>query len=383
MFRRDKNAQSNFWISYADLMAGLLFVFILLIGAIVSKSIILKAHLSEKEQKLELVQKNLNLKEIELKNIMGELELKKSLVDEQNSTIDAKDKTLQAKNRVIAQNKRLLELKEEEIKKLNRLLLQSNTLHDELDKKIVIIQNVLSDTNQSLQKHNKKLKDYENKVVVLSNELTNTKDQVKLKDKKLLELLNALDEKDSKYNQIVAKLQEQRAKIKAFTGMRIKVITELKRELGSKITIDSKSGSLRLSSGILFDVGSARLKAGAKSELKRSFEDYITALVNNPNIAPYLDQIIIEGHTDSDGGYLYNLSLSQDRALAVMNYLLTLDIVERYNIKPLIVSSGRAYMDAIIQDGVEDKMASRRIEIKFRLKNSEAMEEIEKVLDAI
>jgi len=40
-------------------------------------------------------------------------------------------------------------------------------------------------------------------------------------------------------------------------------------------------------------------------------------------------------------------------------------------------------MDAVTKDGVEDKMASRRIEIKFRLKNSEAMEEIEKVLDAI
>lgn len=41
-------------------------------------------------------------------------------------------------------------------------------------------------------------------------------------------------------------------------------------------------------------------------------------------------------------------------------------------------------MDAVTKaDGKEDKMASRRIEIKFRLKNSEAMEEIEKVLDAI
>jgi len=33
-------------------------------------------------------------------------------------------------------------------------------------------------------------------------------------------------------------------------------------------------------------------------------------------------------------------------------------------------------------DGVEDKDASRRIEIKFRLKNEDAMHEIEKVLDA-
>ena len=53
MFRKDNtNAESNFWISYADLMAGLLFVFILLIGAIVSKSVILKSDLHTKEDKL-------------------------------------------------------------------------------------------------------------------------------------------------------------------------------------------------------------------------------------------------------------------------------------------------------------------------------------------
>ena len=50
MFRKDHtNEESNFWISYADLMAGLLFVFILLIGAIVSKSVILKSDLHNKE----------------------------------------------------------------------------------------------------------------------------------------------------------------------------------------------------------------------------------------------------------------------------------------------------------------------------------------------
>ncbi|MEN8727957.1 MAG: hypothetical protein ABF276_08355, partial [Sulfurovum sp.] len=70
------------------------------------------------------------------------------------------------------------------------------------------------------------------------------------------------------------------------------------------------------------------------------------------------------------------------RALAVMEYLLTLDFTKEHNIQPLMTASGRAYQDAIIVDGVEDKNASRRIEIKFRLKNEDAMNEIEKVLDA-
>ena len=160
------------------------------------------------------------------------------------------------------------------------------------------------------------------------------------------------------------------------------MVAALKDELGNNVAIDKQSGSLRLASNILFDKGSAVLKEEAKTELKQVFEEYIGALVTNTKIKPHLDKIIIEGHTDSDGGYLYNLNLSQKRAFAVMNFLLTLDFAREYNIKPLMIASGRAYLDAINIDGVEDKDASRRIEIKFRLKNEDAMHEIERVLDA-
>jgi len=65
-----------------------------------------------------------------------------------------------------------------------------------------------------------------------------------------------------------------------------------------------------------------------------------------------------------------------------MEYLLTLDFTKKHNIRPLMTASGRAYLDPVKVNGVEDKEASRRIEIKFRLKNEDAMHEIEKVLDA-
>jgi chemotaxis protein MotB len=198
----------------------------------------------------------------------------------------------------------------------------------------------------------------------------------------LLKLLNALDEKETKYDSLIEKLQSQKAKIKSLTGIKIKVVAALKEELGDKVAIDKNSGSLRISSNILFDKGSANLKPGAQVELKQVFEEYIGTLVTNPKIKPHLDKIIVEGHTDSDGGYLYNLDLSQKRAFVVMNYLLSLDFAKENNIKPLMIASGRAYLDAIKVDGIEDKDASRRIEIKFRLKNEDAMHEIEKVLDA-
>ena len=412
--KKSTDTGSNFWISYADLMAGLLFVFILLIGAIVSKSIILKSDLHDKEERLSLISQTLKSKESKLdefsatlaknKTLLGEkdkylaqnkkdiedkrrdIENKKKDIENKKRDIENKKKLIDKKDKHIAENKKNLNLKEDEIKKLHKMLLDANTQQDLLSKKVVIVQNLLNETNTTLQKkkkiHRKTLNDYRGQVIILSDQLTEVNKTVKYKDEKLLKLLNALDEKETKYDDLIVKLQSQKAKIKSLTGIKLKVIAALKNELGSKIAIDKQSGSLRLASNILFGSGSATLKEEAKIELKQAFEEYIGALVTNTKIKPHLDRIIIEGHTDSDGGYLYNLNLSQKRAFAVMNFLLSLDFAREHNIKPLMIASGRAYLDAISIDGVEDKDASRRIEIKFRLKNEDAMHEIEKVLDA-
>jgi len=383
MFRKNPTDEgSNFWISYADLMAGLLFVFILLIGAIISKSIILKSNLHEKEDRLIKVSQNLENKEAKLDALSRTLMESKKM-------LKARDQSLAENNRQIETQLHTLKLKEEEIRKLNRMLVAANTQRDLLSNKVIVVQNLLDESNRTLQQtktdlevRNRMLDQYKGQIVVLSDKLSDINQTVKERDEKLLTLLNALDEKETKYDALIAAMQKQKAKIKSLTGIKIKVVAALKEALGSKIDIDKKSGSLRLSSNILFDKGSAVLKEEAKAELKEAFEEYIGTLVSNPKIRPHLDKIIVEGHTDSDGGYLYNLELSQKRAFAVMHYLLTLDFAKKYDIRPLMIASGRAYLDAVKINGIEDKEASRRIEIKFKLKNEDAMHEIEKVLDA-
>jgi len=494
MFKRGREEdQSNFWISYADLMAGLLFVFILLIGAIVSKSMILREDLYAKQEKLgktevalmekmekldraketlKSLRRKLDKREAMLRDINNSLVDATLKVEKQKARIDqdsrkivkqaevvstqkqqiAKSKKiiteqeekirlqaeevkklhqllaeLQAdRDRVMQQRKRLegrvallgadlnrtrerlqsqqalgqtrqsrieqlealitltkdsLKLKESELEKLNQLLLARNAKVDTLNKKVILLQNLTEETNTTLQQKKKKLQEYVGRVIVLSNQLTDKEDELKLKDQKLADMLDALDKKKTKYDTLVAKLRSQRAQIKSLTGIKLKVIAALKETLGNKIDIDRKSGALRLSSNILFDKGSSELKEEAKAELREAFEEYIGALVSNEAIRPYLDRIIIEGHTDSDGTYLYNLKLSQERALAVMNYLLTLPIAQKYGLKKYLVASGRAYLDSIRHNGIEDKEASRRIEIKFQLKNQDAMHEIERILD--
>jgi chemotaxis protein MotB len=332
MKKQTTTQSSNFWISYADLMAGLLFVFILLIGAIIVKSSILKKSLEDKSQILE--QKSLAISQ------------KDKIIAELQELLKKQERTLQESNQQIIILSSKLKEREENLTKLNSAFL------DKL----------------------KEESEYKEQIVILTDELNRTANNLA----KVSELLNS---KEAKYSKLLERFQAQREKIKYLTGIKLKVIAKLKEALGDKINIDKRSGTLRLSSNILFDKGSATLKDGAKSELKSLFIDYIETLISDDDIRKYLDLIVIEGHTDSDGSFMYNLELSQKRAYAVMNYLLSLDYVKKHNIKDKLVASGRSYLDPILVNGLEDKDASRRIEIKFRLKNQEAMEEIEKILD--
>jgi chemotaxis protein MotB len=383
MFRRTPEEEgSNFWISYADLMAGRLFVFILLIGAIVSKSIILKSDLHEKEARLEQISINLVDKKAQLDALNRALNRNREIVAE-------KDKSIAMHRQRMEVQLQRLKQKEEEIERLRQSLEGAGREERKLRHQLLSMQNLLQENNATLHKtktsleaRSRMLATYRGEVAHLSERLRDANRTLQAREQNVLKLRNALDERTSKYDALIADMQRQKVKIKALTGIRIQVVAALKKALGDKIAIDKKSGSLRLSSNILFDKGSAVLKEEAKRELKQAFEEYIGTLVTDPAIKPYLDKIIIEGHTDSDGGYLYNLELSQRRAFAVMHYLLTLDFSKTYNIRPLMIASGRAYLDAVKVNGIEDKNASRRIEIKFRLKNEDAMHEIEKVLDA-
>ena len=392
MFKEKNNnnsESSNFWISYADLMAGLLFVFILLIGSIMVKSTTLRNALHNKEtmlneQKEALTEQEevLDEQSDDLIDLSQNIAIKTDEITKLRNLLARRDASLAQSNKDLVFSKESLKLKSDELNNLNQLLLAQNTKIDNYSNHIVLLQNMTEEQNSTINSSQTQLDDYKDKVILLSSNLTKQDESLKMNEEKLLKLVQALDNKQTKYDKLLENLQAQKAKIKSLTGIKLKVISELKASLGKKINIDKESGSLRLASNILFDKGSATLKNGAKKELKANFIEYVDALISNPNIKKHLDKIIIEGHSDSDGSYLYNLDLSQKRAFAVMHYLLTLDYIKQHNIKEKLVASGRSYLDSIKVKGVEDKDASRRIEVKFRLKNEDAMYEIERILDA-
>ncbi|WP_345988776.1 OmpA family protein [Sulfurimonas sp. HSL1-2] len=378
MLRRRDNGEreQNFWISYADLMAGLLFVFILLVGAIVVKTVLMRSDLfairadlqaqktalglsekalSEKKKRLREIQAQLAASREANAHLSMELALLQSEAEGLRISVDDLNATLHERTTALA-------LTRGEMEQLKALLLETETQRASLQGEA---ERLTSELDAAQKQH---------------AEDTNL---IKLRDDEMVELEKALLLKKRAYQKVVEDLNLTRIKIKNLTGIKVKVVQHLKEELGDSISIDPKSGSLRFASNVLFNQGEATLKPEAKQELSRVLGQYIDALLSDKQMRRYIDRIIIEGHTNSDGSYLFNLELSQQRALAVMTFLYTQYPQNRKLFREYLSASGRSFTEPVLgANGKEDKQASRRIEIKFRIKNEEAVRELMNYLNA-
>ena len=106
----------------------------------------------------------------------------------------------------------------------------------------------------------------------------------------------------------------------------------------------------------------------------------------------YIAEIIIEGHTDTDGGYQSNMELSYERANAVADFCLNksngLSEKEIEQLQKLLTVNGKSWSNPVYQKdnagnatGEVDMSASRRVEIKFRLKEDEMIKKIAGILE--
>jgi len=351
-YNRSRSGDQNFWVSYADLMAGLLFVFILLIGAIVVKYVYVQTDLKGIKNDLEEKTRVLRLSEEELMQKKRDFVRLRSDMNETSSALQIAQELLSQKERTLEDTTVKLQLSDKEIENLKKLLLDTELARDEVTGELVASQMELGTTTNTL----------------------------KLKEGELALLSAKLLENTASHQKLVEDLNITKARIKNLTGIRIKVVQELKDKLGKKINIDPSSGAIRLPSSVLFAVGSYEIKPEAKKKLKETLEPYLSVLLDDKNIRENIDRIIIEGHTDSDGSYMNNLDLSQKRALSVMTFIYSWDEKRNPLLQTYLSANGRSYSDRIFKNGVEDKEASRRIEIKFSLSNKKAMEEIETFL---
>lgn len=376
-----KSSDQTFWVSYADLMAGLLFVFILLIGAIIIKYVYAQSDLSAIKTDLDAQKKALVMSEEELAQKKRDVaRISDKLIASEQKSLELT--TLQARlQEELSKLKSDVVLSEESLLAARALLAEKGKALEENDAKLELSAKEIESLKHLLLQVENERDESKGALMATQTELSNTSNTLKLKQGELALLSQKLLDTSSAHQRLVEDLNITKVRIKNLTGIRIKVVQELKSKLGQKINIDPNSGAIRLPSGILFDVGSYELKPEAKKQLKETLQPYLEVLLNDTDIRDNIDHIMIEGHTDSDGSYMNNLDLSQKRAYAVMAFIYSWDESKNALLQRYISAIGRSYSDRIFKNGIEDKNTSRRIEIKFSLSNKKAIQEIETFLE--
>ncbi|MDO4483183.1 MAG: OmpA family protein [Clostridia bacterium] len=413
------------WISYSDMMAALLLVFVLILCVSLYQYFTMLSEKTEEilrqqsvmeEQRRQLDNQAIQLaaqsvvigeqsvlvlaQQTQLDEQQAALNLQQTQLDEQAATLTAQEATLQsqsatltAQQQEIEQQKTTLALQQQQLDEQAATLAAQKAALDEQAATVAAQQAKLDEQETTMATQQAKLDEQETTLSSQQATLTQQEttlaqkqaeidaanEQLAIREQELLTLQQRVSDQQTA-------LDEQTGKIDNLVGLRSKIITDLSTELSRaslSATVDPATGDIMLNSAIFFGVGQYNIKADGLALLDQFVPVYLSVLTK-PEYAPYLGEIIIEGHTDSQGEYISNLELSQNRALAVAKYCLempSLSAADRQMLQSILTATGRSESDLIYNpDGTENREASRRVQFKFRLKDAEMIAEMNRLL---
>ena len=165
-------------------------------------------------------------------------------------------------------------------------------------------------------------------------------------------------------------LEVTKSELQDIVGIRTDIIGALQSAFNnSAMSVDAQTGSITFSSDVLFNYNSAVLTDASKQTLRETIPMYLGVLLRD-EYQDYIAEIIIEGHTDTVGSYSGN----------------GLNETEIARLQQVLTVNGRSFSNPVYTaeaPGAElqvDMDASRRVEIKFRLKEDEMIEKISEIL---
>jgi len=182
----------------------------------------------------------------------------------------------------------------------------------------------------------------------------------------------------------------------------VESLREQFREGDTRLVEVQPDGTIRFADEVLFAEGSALLSDSGQMQLAAFARQYVRLLFGNPDFEPFREQleaIVVEGHTNDNGTYGYNLRLSQERAVAVMEVLLGEAAEFGSELQRFVTANGRSFAELVCMDGevdIEgstdperrcatnggvDKERSRRIEIRFQLRDGVLLQQLLQLLD--
>ena len=329
--RQHGRNDGSFWLSFSDLMSSLVLIIILVMFYIIYQYF--------------------NLAEIN----QAEIARRQYQLDEAQAELESQQTKLSdAEKQMIAQQI-LLDAKQEELDSAQAVLESQKT--------------ELADTQSKLSEKEAEIAAQQAQMEALGIQL---------------------DAQQAQINTQQAQLDNQQAQIEQLVGMKTRIITSLSSALKSNsisATVDPTTGSIALESDVLFESGEHKLTDAGKRFVDDFLPVYLDVLFSD-NYRGYVSEIIIEGHTDSVGGYLPNLELSQQRALAVASYVLgtscrAVSADVKNELRAVVTVNGRSYSDRIFNaDGTENMDASRRVVFKFRLTDEQMIQQLRQILES-
>ena len=334
--RRRESGGNNIWRSYSDMMAGVLLLFVLIMCVTLfqaQKNYVEK--LAEQQQRIRL--------EDEYASAMAE---KQSELDEQDALLEEQKKKLEAQNLTL----------------------------DELQSALEEQARILADKQATLESQQATLG--EQQAALESQQATMAEQQA---------LLASQEEEIASKTQLLA---DKQAQIDRIIGVKADVIEALQQEFSGNninVQIDQQTGALTLDSNVIFAYDSAELSEEGQEVLRQVLPVYLGVLLSGE----YVDnvaEIIIAGYTDTLGSYEYNMELSQQRSLAVGQFLMAtkeefLSEQDIGTLEKLLTVSGNSMRHPVYDsEGNVADDASRRVEVKFRLKDEEMIEELRNLM---
>lgn len=171
---------------------------------------------------------------------------------------------------------------------------------------------------------------------------------------------------------------DQRARLAGLSEIEVASLVEKQYELiadlnaafasaGIHCSIDPYSGRIPIDATLLYDTDEYQVTDAGKQILSGVFRVYC-AVLSQEKYRDFISDVMVIGHTDSDGSYDYNVTLSQKRAEAVREFCLSDEcgVDDAAWLASRLVAEGHSYDERIFNaDGSENKAASRRVELGF------------------
>ena len=263
-------------------------------------------------------------------------------------------------------------------------------LQEEYTQQLLDKQTALDEKEGTIQNQDEQLKSQDEQLKTQQEKLDEQQQQLTALAAKLKEQEATLKSQQSALDTKTAQLKSQQEQIDQIIGVKAEVIEALKNEFSKNninVDIDAQTGALTLEASVMFDYDQAELTDSGKQALEQILPIYCKVLLQD-DYKDYLAEIIIDGYTDTDGDYSYNLQLSQQRSLAVAQYLIDiqgnfLNDEQSQELEKYLTVNGHSMANPVLDaDENVDKDASRRVEIKFRLKDEEMIDELNQIMSS-